>query len=215
MAIRKIKKSYRSVTGYFMSRKNIRQLAFESTLEHDFFLTLEFDPSVVSFEEQPFKLRYECDGSTRFYTPDALVHYHNSSTVFEVKYKNELDTDEELRQKLSCITHQIKSEGKYNFMIFTDATFDQVYLQNLKFLYKFAFLKNTEKFDERFIGIYENISDPISLMDFLYAIDTDSSHHGKIIPYLWHFLALNPNIIDLTHKLSMSSPLIKDSLWQK
>ncbi|MFZ3054286.1 MAG: TnsA endonuclease N-terminal domain-containing protein [Sulfuricurvum sp.] len=214
MAVRKIKKSYRSVTGYFMSRKNNRQLAFESTLEHDFFLTLEFDPSVVSFEEQPFKLRYECDGTNRFYTPDALVHYHNSSTVFEVKYKNELDSDEELRQKLSCITNQIESEGKYNFTIFTDTTFDQIYLQNLKFLYKFAFLKNTEKFDERFKIIYENLSG-ISLMDFLYAIDTDSSHHGKVIPYLWHFLALNPSIIDLTHKLSMNSPLIKDSLWQK
>ena len=215
MAVRKIKKSYRSVTGYFMSRKNMKQLAFESTLEHDFFLTLEFDPSVVSFEEQPFKLRYECDGSNRFYTPDALVHYHNSSTVFEVKYKNELDSDEKLRQKLSCIAHQIESEDKYNFMIFTDTTCDQVYLQNLKFLYKFAFLKNTEKFDERFISVCENLSNAISLMDFLYAIDTDSSSHGKIIPYLWHFIALNPNIIDLTQKLSMNSLLIKDLRWQK
>lgn len=198
-----------------MSHKNNRQLAFESTLEHDFFLTLEFDPSVVSFEEQPFKLRYECDGANRFYTPDALVHYHNSSTVFEVKYKNELDSDEELRQKLSCITHQIESEAKYKFMIFTDATFDQIYLQNLKFLYKFAFLKNTEKFDEHFISVYEYLSGPISLMDFLYAIDTDNSNHGKVIPYLWHFLALNPNTIDLTQKLSMNSLLIKDITWQK
>ncbi|MDD2950744.1 MAG: TnsA endonuclease N-terminal domain-containing protein, partial [Sulfuricurvum sp.] len=146
-----------------MSRKNKKQLAFESTLEHDFFLTLEFDSSVVLFEEQPFKLRYECDGSNRFYTPDALVHYHNTSTVYEVKYKNELDSDEELRQKLSCITHQIESEGKYNFMIFTDTTFDPIYLQNLKFLYKFAFLKNTEKFDERFKSVYENLYDPICL----------------------------------------------------
>lgn len=197
-----------------MSRKNNRQLAFESTLEHDFFLTLEFDQLVTSFEEQPFKLRYECDGSNRFYTPDALVNYHKSSTVFEVKYKDELD-NEELRQKFSCIAHQIESEGKYNFMIFTDTTFDQVYLQNLKFLYKFAFLKNTETFDKRFICVYEDLSDPMSLMDFLHAIDTDSSNHGKIIPYLWHFLALNPNLIDLTQKLSMNSLLIKDPLWQK
>lgn len=198
-----------------MSRKNNKQLAFESTLEHDFFLSLEFDSSVVSFEEQPFKLQYDCDGTNRTYTPDALVHYHNSSTVFEVKYKNELDGDEELRKKLSCITHQIDSEDKYNFVIFTDATYDQIYLQNLKFLYKFAFLKNTDELDERFLNVYKNLSDPMSLMDFLYAIDTDCTNHGKIVPYLWHFITLNPSIIDLTQKLSMNSLLIKNILWQK
>lgn len=215
MAVRKIKKSYRSVTGYFMSRKNNKQLAFESTLEHDFFLTLEFDSSVVSFEEQPFKLQYNSDGTKRFYTPDALVHYHDSSTVFEVKYKNELDSDEELRKKFSCITHQIDSENKYNFVIFTDETCDQIYLQNLKFLYKFAFLKNTDKFDKHFINVYKNIAGPMSLIDFLHAVDADSTNHGKIVPYLWHFIVLNPSVVDLTQKLSMNSFLIKNSLWQK
>jgi hypothetical protein len=214
MAVRKIKKSYRSVTGYFMSRKNNRQLAFESTLEHDFYLTLEFDPSVISFEEQPFKLQYVCNGVNRFYTPDSLVHYRNSSTVYEVKYQAEYDSDEELRQKLSCITEQIENERKYSFRIFTDITVDQVYLQNLKFLYKFAFLKNTGRFYNNISEAYENLHERISLKNFLLMIDDDPFNHGQLLPYLWNFITLNPSTVNLTQKLSMNSLLIKDSVWQ-
>lgn len=101
MAVRKIKKSYRSATGYLMSRKNNRQIAFESTLEHDFYLFLEFDPSVVSYDEQPFKMKYACDSSNRFYIPDTLVHHDGKPTLYEMKYQSELDGDQELQKKLS------------------------------------------------------------------------------------------------------------------
>lgn len=59
MSIRKIKKSYISCVGYFKSYKNNKQLAFESILERDFFMLLEFNKDVVSFEEQPLKIKYQ------------------------------------------------------------------------------------------------------------------------------------------------------------
>ena len=46
MNVRKIKKSHISVAGYFSSYKNKRQINFESKLEHDFYLLLEFDEQV-------------------------------------------------------------------------------------------------------------------------------------------------------------------------
>jgi len=58
MSTRSIKKSYISVTGYFSSYKNKRQINFESKLEHDFYLLLEFDRTVTSYQEQPFKIYY-------------------------------------------------------------------------------------------------------------------------------------------------------------
>lgn len=73
MPVRKIKKSYRSVTGVMTSRKNGRMVASESTLERDLFILLEFDPGVETFEEQPVRLTYPNDkGKTASYTPDAL-----------------------------------------------------------------------------------------------------------------------------------------------
>jgi hypothetical protein len=52
MVARSIPKSYRNVTGRFASVKNRHPIGFESTLEKDFFLLLEFDRRVESFEEQ-------------------------------------------------------------------------------------------------------------------------------------------------------------------
>jgi len=43
MVARSIPKNYRNVTGRFASAKNQNLIGFESTLEKDFFLLLEFD----------------------------------------------------------------------------------------------------------------------------------------------------------------------------
>ena len=50
---RKIKKSYRSITGHFPSIKNNTSISFESKLEKAHFLFLEFDNEVISYQEQP------------------------------------------------------------------------------------------------------------------------------------------------------------------
>ncbi|MFY4842169.1 TnsA endonuclease N-terminal domain-containing protein [Aliarcobacter butzleri] len=86
MSLRKIKKSHISVTGYFSSYKNKRQINFESKLEHDFYLLLEFDKTVKSYQEQPFKVYYTYQDKKRRYIPDTLVNYvDDTQKVFEVK----------------------------------------------------------------------------------------------------------------------------------
>jgi hypothetical protein len=50
--------------------------AFESSLERDFLLLLDFNPDVEFFEEQPVKIVYhDAKGRRRTYTPDVLVRY--------------------------------------------------------------------------------------------------------------------------------------------
>lgn len=207
MPIRHIKKSHRSVTGHFMSRKNKRHIGFESTLEHDFYLTLEFDPSVVTYEEQPFKIQYECDGSNRFYTPDCLVQDKHSTIVYEVKYQNELDQDSELRKKYECVKRYFQKNGQI-FHFFTDQSVSQIYLQNLKFLYKFAFLKKTEQAYNDISHAYGNLVISTSIQEFLASIAPTVADQQTTLPYLWNFLSINPHLIDLKQKLSMHTHLI-------
>ena len=73
--------------------------AFESTLERDFLLLLDFDPDVEFFEEQPVKIIYhDAHGQRRTYTPDVLVRYrphrfqarHTKPVLCEVKYRDDL-----------------------------------------------------------------------------------------------------------------------------
>lgn len=79
-AVRKIPKTYRSLSRESPSRKLDRSTAFESSLERDLFALLEFDPNVVHYEEQPIKIEYlNAESKPRSYTPDILIVYKNEA----------------------------------------------------------------------------------------------------------------------------------------
>ena len=83
MPVRKIPKNYLSVTGSFASQKNGQMGSFESLLEKEYMLLLDFDDSVESFEEQPVTI--PVPGVTKGYTPDFLVHYYADPTAGEIR----------------------------------------------------------------------------------------------------------------------------------
>lgn len=100
MPVRKIPTNRRSITGLVSSRKNDRMTGFESSLERDFLLLLDFDRNVERYEEQPVTIRYrDREGKRRTYTPDVLVLYRQNLTgrdtcplLCEVKYRADLLT---------------------------------------------------------------------------------------------------------------------------
>jgi hypothetical protein len=70
MPVRKLKKSYKNVTGLYFSRKLGRPVQFDSMLERDFILLLDLHPSVLSFAEQPMRIRWlSSDGLPQVYVP--------------------------------------------------------------------------------------------------------------------------------------------------
>lgn len=73
MPVRKIPKNHLFVTGGYSSRKNMEMDAFESLLEKDYLLLLDFDDKVESFEVQPVHIPVK--GVPRGYVPDILVKY--------------------------------------------------------------------------------------------------------------------------------------------
>ena len=83
MAVRKIPKNYLFVTGGYSSRKSEEMDAFESLLEKDYLLLLDFDDSVASFEVQP--VRIPVKGVPKGYVPDILVRYHPDPESGEIR----------------------------------------------------------------------------------------------------------------------------------
>ena len=77
-----------SLTGRFASGKVRRAVAFESSLERDLELLLEFDPRVLEFEEQPVHVTW-CGpgGKPHVYTPDFLVTYTRFDPARDPKLK--------------------------------------------------------------------------------------------------------------------------------
>lgn len=72
----------RGIGGWFTSLKTNKRYFFRSLLELNYFIILENDTSVVTYDYEPFSI--VCENGKR-YTPDFLV---NNSTVVELKSKN-------------------------------------------------------------------------------------------------------------------------------
>ncbi len=206
MSVRKIKKSYISCTGYFASFKNKTQIAFESTLERDFYTILEFDCNVIRYEEQPIQINYEyTDGNNRRYTPDTLVTYVDGTQIlFEVKYANELENNLELQQKIQILQKHIKEKYNLDFQVFTDKNIGKQYLDNLKFLYKFAFIPESK---EKTAAIKKILYDreSIEIKEVLMNLHDNQNIQLEYLPYIWNYVFQNIKIVDLNQRLTMKT----------
>ena len=127
--------------------------------------------------------------------------------MFEVKYKNEIDSDEELRHKLSVVAKEIEQQKSLPFEVFTDAQIDSVYLKNCNFLYKYAFLTNNIDLKTKIIQAMTSQASTISVKEFLTRLSTDATEQLRLLPYLWHEVFKNRFHINMNQPLTMSSLL--------
>lgn len=133
---RRIGPNNRSLTGR-VARQGGNSVAFESSLERDFLVLLDFDPNVLNVHGQPLTLQFkEAEGRTRSYTPDVLVEYREARPVlYEVKYREDLRSQwQELRPKFKAAHRYCKAKG-WRFQIITEKEIRNAgYLDNAKFL---------------------------------------------------------------------------------
>lgn len=206
MLMRKIKKSHISVTGYFSSYKNKRQINFESKLEHDFYLLLEFDETVKSYQEQPFKVYYIFQDKKRRYTPDTLVNYTNDTQkVFEVKPIFKIQNDVELQEKIGLQKQKIKEEKNLELSIFTDENMNKIYMNNIKIIYNFAFIKVNKEIQDKIRKELLKLDVPIAVKNLLDRLTNTKADRLKYIPYLWNLVFNNLECMDFTKKITMAS----------
>lgn len=83
---RVVTRSGRGVRGYFPSFKMKTMIPYESLLERDAILLLEFSPDVIRYQTQPARIAYYFEGRLRDYYPD-----------FEAEFSNELLTHIEVK----------------------------------------------------------------------------------------------------------------------
>lgn len=201
---RKIKKSYRSVTGHFPSLKNHRNIAYESTLERKLFLTLEFDKEVESYMEQP-QINIQHKRNTKIYSSDCYVKYVESSTkkdsIIEAKYVSELEKKkDELEVKFNNVQNAV-DQINMDFIIFTDETFTNTYIKNLDFLYRYKQQKVNSKFDEKILNTLTNT--PISAFDHANSLSQTKHDYFQISNAIWALVTQNKICTNL-HKAEIT-----------
>jgi TnsA endonuclease N terminal/TnsA endonuclease C terminal len=215
MPVRNIPKNHRSVTGFVASRVNANQVAFESTLERDFMLLVEFDQDVLSYKEQPVRIDYlSADGQARHYTPDILVTYRQTSTsttsrpplLVEIKYRSDLFAGwRELKPKFRA-ARRYATEHSWIFKIITEVEIRTPYLKNVKFLRQFQH-RSVDPADANLL--LQKVSDlrstdPESLLS---AICPEVHSRAQFLPTLWQLIARRAIGADLNCPLTMQSPI--------
>jgi hypothetical protein len=66
-----------------------RRVGFESWVERDHLVALDFDPSVTGIVSQPFCLLWPGESKTRRHAPDFLVRLDDDAVLVLVKLRTE------------------------------------------------------------------------------------------------------------------------------
>lgn len=189
--------------------------AHESTLERDLLFLLEFDLNVATYEEQPVLVKYEdASGLTRTYTPDVLVTYRKDvepaksmpPMLCEVKYRKDLFANWKFLKPKFKAARRFASERGWRFRILTEQEIRTPLLENARFLLRYQKLDmDWDKAQVLLLMIRElREATPESL---LLACSADAMERARLLPMLWHLVAIGTLGCDLNRKLTMHSPV--------
>ena len=215
MVARTIPKNYRNVTGRFASAKNPNSIGFESTLEKDFFLLLEFDRRVESFEEQPVTIAYcGLEGRVCHYTPDVLVRYRTAlagepdwrPVLYEVKYRNDLrEHGVEYRPKFKAARGYARDRG-WRFRVVTEREIRTPRLSNIRFLLRYRRMRVDDQDRDALLATLRQ-QGPLKPLTLLALTYPDSCRYAETLAVLWHLVAIGQIGVDLEQLLTPHSVL--------
>ena len=214
---RKIGYGRRALTGLLTgARKTPGNGAFESALERDFYLLLEFDRRVIAWHPQPLTIPVPGASGRRAtrYTPDVAVEYAaepdgkllHRVELCEVKYRQELRENwAKLKPRLKAGLHHARSQGWF-FKIYTEAEIRTPRLDNARFFLGYV-KRGTDRMDiARLEHTFQTlgVATPNQLFE---AAFVSPEEKGRMLGVLWHMVATGRVVMDFYKPLSMQTPM--------
>jgi hypothetical protein len=213
MPVRKIPKNYLFVTGGYSSQKSTEMAAFESLLEKDYLLLLDFDNSVERFDVQPVRIPVE--GVHRGYVPDALVFYHPDTItglprqpeLVDVKNSAEAIRNAEKYRPKFAAAKKFASERGWVFKIVDETQIRTPRLANLKFLRAYRNVYPDQADINRVLNlIQEDKSSSEALLSALAVSDEERLHW---LPIIWSMLLSQHLVTGLDIPFSGDVPIFR------
>lgn len=201
---RKIRPSSRSLTGRVSFKKGI-SVPFESSLERDLLILMDFDPAVIHVHAQPLVI-----GDGRYY-PDFLIEYESSRPLLcEVKYRQDLRENwKDLRPKFKLALKRCKEEG-WRFRIFTELEIrDSHYLRNATFLRPYRSRTPDPSTDLLLLQTLKGLGETTP-QGLLAAAYWTVEHRMQALAHLWRLVAERRIGANLMAPLTMGS-----SIWSQ
>lgn len=215
MPVRKIPLRHSSLSGVTPSHKNNRLHEFESSLERDLLTILEFDINVQSFEEQPVCIHYLDEiGKPHTYTPDVLINYRSDfppgcwmkPQLCEVKYRVDLWKNWPLLKPKFRAAVRFAADHGMQFKILTEKEIRTEYLENARFLNRYRRVEVDPGYVERLDELLHQIPSTTP-EEIIQLAARDTYRQAQYLFVLWHMVVLGLVGVELTHKLTMQSPI--------
>ncbi len=213
MPVRKIPKNYLFVTGGYSSQKNKVMDSFESLLEKEHLMLLDFDDEVESFEVQP--VRIPVTGVRNGYVPDVLVKFLpdpetgeiRRPLLAEVKHSDELKRNHAKYAKKFEAAHAYAEERNWQFAVVDQTQIRIPRLANLKFLREYRNIEPNEqdvKTVLKQVGKLSKLASVSSLLTALCKQDDDRLH---LLPVIWHMVLTKQLVVNLDLLMSDDAPI--------
>jgi len=209
---RKIGYTYSSVSGLYAFRKT-KSIAYESTLERDLLVSLEYDSTVDDVVEQPFTIEYvNHNGRAASYTPDFLVHYlpekgkknKRISELIEVKPSNILNGEwSDLKKKFKVGVAFAKENG-WVFKIYTETRIHTPEFNNVKFLERYRGLQVNQDALESVVN-NEILAKGASIESLVSDFDRINGAENNSLALVWHLVYIKILKCDLSNKLGLET----------
>ena len=208
--VRKIGPNNRSITGKQVSRKSPGSQHFESSLERDYLLLLEYDEEVLRSTAQPVTITYYKKEQRRRYTPDVAVYFRHSSQrkplLVEIKYQADLITyKEELEPKFAAARHYCSHCG-YEFVVITENEVRTERLHNIKFFSRYKGKKQDNSLSQT---ISDRFKDQQKLTPKQLLSNNSNEMDGRLLYALWQLVADGELFFDMNKKITMDTPIWK------
>lgn len=205
--VRRVGTNHRSLTGKVITQG--AAVSFESSLERDFLVMMDWDHSVSQVHEQPLSVPYQdADGRSRLYTPDFLVSYvSGASVLYEIKYRADLKTDWRLLKPKFRGAIRFARENGIRFSIMTEVEIRTGYLKNIKFLRPYRDRRCDQAIEEHLINTLATLGEttPDGLLKAAY---WTSENRMRALGVLWRLVAIGRVQVDIFSPLTMTS-----SIW--
>lgn len=204
MPVRKIPKNHLFVTGGFSSQKVGQQLGFESILEKELMLLLEFDANVEQFEEQPVKVAVP--GVMQGYVPDLLIQYRGEHPTELVEVKTQAYLDRyatEYAPKFAAAESYCEERG-WRFVKYTEQDIRTPRLSNLKFLRRYRNIQPTpDEVNQVLSRLPANGQSSTEAILATFAPEERETW----LPVLWHMVLTRQLLTNLDAELPVDVPV--------
>ncbi|MGO1073833.1 TnsA endonuclease N-terminal domain-containing protein [Lysobacter sp. CA199] len=185
-------------------------VVFESSLERDWLMALDFDPSVRTIQVQPFSLHYQIEGFTRRYTPDVRADYDypsgSATVVYEIKPWEELSINwARYRPRFKAAVRYCRGRG-WRFKILTEHQIRTALLDNARFLRRYRSMPEQELYGQQLLYTMRALgkTTPQALLAAAYWAEETRM---AALPMLWKLIATRRLLTDLHVPLTMSVPI--------